>query len=174
LKIENVEKKLREARFFLNKMTEHERLAFDDKEPFDFYLSAFLNAGRTVDYRLRHEEKAIYPTWRTAWDATLTQAQQGLIKFMIDDRNVEVHEGGSSRVVKTENRELGPGTHSLASGTMDVFGPPDVFPLAIIQTPAYYFTVDGTERKATEACSEYLALLEQMVSAFKANHRMRQ
>jgi hypothetical protein len=166
--MENAEKKLREARFFLNKMEERERMAFDDKEPFDFYLSAFLNAGRTVDYRLR--QTATYPTWRTAWDATLTQAQQGLIKFMVDDRNVEVHRGGSSRVVKTENREFGPGTYSLASGTMeDVVGPPGVFPLVTIRTPAYYFTIDGIERKATEACGEYLALLEQMVAAFKAD-----
>ena len=66
----NVEKKLREARFFLNKMTEHERLAFDDKEPFDFYLSAFLNAGRTVDYRLRYEQAAVYPNWRIGWEMT--------------------------------------------------------------------------------------------------------
>src|SRR5258708_244528 len=114
-------------------MSEHERKAFNDKEPFDFYLSAFLNAGRTVDWRLEHEQKAIYTAWRTGWDTTLTQAQQGLIKFMIDDRNVEVHESGSSRVVKTENRELGPGVHKLASGTNEIFGLPGWS--ATIQTP---------------------------------------
>src|SRR5262245_967358 len=148
-------------------MIEHERDAFEDKEPFDFYLSAFLNAGRTVDNRLKHEQKTIYLTWRTAWHATLTQTQRDLIKFMIDNRNVEVHEGGSRRVVKTENRELGPGTHSLASGTHEVFGLPGDY--AIIQTPAYYFTIDGIERKVTEACGEYVALLERMVADFKAH-----
>jgi hypothetical protein len=168
--IEAIEKKLRETRFFLDKMIEHERLAFDDKEPFDFYLSAFLNAGRTVDYRLRHEQKAIYPTWRIGWNATLSQAQQSLIKFMVDDRDVEVHESGSSRAVRAENRELGAGTHSLASGTHEVSGPPDIFPLAIIRIHGYYFTIDGIERKATEACGEYLALLQQMMAKFKANH----
>jgi hypothetical protein len=165
--IEDVEKKLSEARFFLEKMIDHERMASRD---FDFYLSAFLNAGRTVDYRLRREQKAIYPTWRTAWDAALAQEQQDLIKFMVDERNVEVHRGGSSRVVKTENREVGPGTHSLATGTHEVSAPPDVFPAAIIRTHAYYFTIDGIDRKATEACGEYLRLLEQMVAAFKADH----
>jgi len=170
MNVEGIEKKLREAKFFLNKMSEHERMAFKDQEPFDFYLSAFLSAARTLDYRLRHEQAAVYPTWRTAWDTTLTQAQQGLIKFMVDDRNVEVHESGSSRVVKTENRELGPGTHSFASGTMDIVGPPGVAPLAIIQTPAYNFTIEGTERKATDACEEYLALLGRMLATFKADH----
>jgi hypothetical protein len=169
--IERVEKKLREARFFLNKMSEHERLAFDDKEPFDFYLSAFLNAARTVDYRLCHEQAAIYRTWRTAWDVTLTEAQRSLIKFMVDDRNDEVHESGSSRVVKTEDRGLGPGTHSFAFGTIEVAGGiPGVGASAVIQTPTYNFTIDGSERKATDACGDYLALLEQMVAKFKADH----
>ena len=168
MNIEGTQKKLREANFFLDKMIDHECRAVPNKEPFDFYLSAFLNAGRTVDYRLRHEHKAKYPAWRTRWDKALPPAQQRLIKFMVDDRDVEVHESGSSRRVGTENRELGPGTHSFASGTMEVFGPPGV-PPAIIPTPAYYFTIDGVERKATEACGEYLALLEQMVAAFIAH-----
>jgi len=80
MNIEGVEKKLREARFFLGKMIDHERMAFRDKEPFDFYLSAFLNAGRTVDYRLRYEQAAVYPNWRIGWDAS-HQAEQALIKF---------------------------------------------------------------------------------------------
>jgi hypothetical protein len=181
--IEAVEKKLREARFFLDKMIEHEQKAFNDKEPFDYYLSAFLNAGRTVGNRLRHEHKAmhqrcrkhwreaIYLRWRDDWEATLTQPQRDLITFMINDRDVEVHEAGStSRVVKIENGKLGPGDHTFAGGTMYVAGPSDIFPLATIPAPAYYFTIDGAERKATEACGEYLGLLRQMVAKFKADH----
>jgi hypothetical protein len=60
----NVDKKLREAQFFLEKMRERERMAFGDPEVFDFLLSAFLNAVRTVDYRLCHEQKRTYPDWR--------------------------------------------------------------------------------------------------------------
>jgi hypothetical protein len=74
-------------------MIEQEAMAFNDKEPFEFYLSAFLNAGRTVDYRLRHEE-ATYPTWREGWDETLAPEQDGLIEYMIDNRNDEVHGSG--------------------------------------------------------------------------------
>jgi hypothetical protein len=36
-------------------MREQEERFVGDKEPFDYYLSAFLSAGRSVDYRLRHE-----------------------------------------------------------------------------------------------------------------------
>jgi hypothetical protein len=83
LNIEAVEKKLREADFFLKKMIKHDRMASRAKEPFDFYLSAFLNAGRSVDWRLQHEQETIYPSWRIRWDATLTEEQQRLIKYMI-------------------------------------------------------------------------------------------
>jgi hypothetical protein len=177
----NVEKKLREAKFFLDKMIEQEAKDFNHKEPFEFYFSAFLNAGRSVGYRLQHvleaaygkdQGKARYLRWRKAWEKATLQAQQNLIKFMINTRDVEVHEGGSSPPVeKTENRELGPGVHSFASATHTVAGPPGVFPLAIVPGPVWCFTIDGTERNATEACGEYLALLERMVADFKAQPR---
>ena len=40
--IEIIDKKLREARYALEKMRKQEAKAFGDKEPFDFLLSAFL------------------------------------------------------------------------------------------------------------------------------------
>jgi hypothetical protein len=67
MNIENVDKKLREAKFFLAKMVEQEGRACSDKEEFDFYLSAFHSAARAVDYRLRHEQGAIYRAWRKTW-----------------------------------------------------------------------------------------------------------
>jgi hypothetical protein len=69
--------------------------------------------------------------------------------------------------VKTEDRELGLGTYSVGGGTMDIVGPPDISPAATIRLTAYYFTIDGVERKATDACGEYLALLEHMVADFR-------
>src|SRR5258706_14214257 len=112
MNIERVEKKLGEVRFFLRKMIEQERMAFDDKEPFDFYLSAFLNAARTVDYRLCHEQGAIYRAWRKAWNSKLALTDNSLIKFMIDDRNVEVHESGSGRSAKPNDIEIVGDIHS--------------------------------------------------------------
>ena len=70
-------------------MHEQERKAFGDKEPFDFYLSAFLNAARTVDYRLRHEQAA-YAAWREVWNAAHPQ-EDNLLKFLSCDRRLEVH-----------------------------------------------------------------------------------
>jgi hypothetical protein len=41
-----IEKKLREAGFFLNQMRDRESSANGDKEPFDFYLSAPVSVQR--------------------------------------------------------------------------------------------------------------------------------
>ena len=61
-----VGKKLREAAFFLGKLDKRSRIAFGEREQFDYYLSAFLNACRVVDYRLRHEQGNTYRTFRCA------------------------------------------------------------------------------------------------------------
>jgi hypothetical protein len=164
-----VYKKLAEAQFFLENMTKQERRIMGDREPFDYYLSAFLSAARTVDYRLRHEQAAIYPAWRTTWDASLTPQEDSLMKFMVDDRNVEVHESGSSRRVGQEDIEFSTGTHRIEGGIMDISGPPGMS-AAYVSKPTYNFTIDGAERKATEACADYLALLRGMVTQFDAAH----
>jgi hypothetical protein len=38
-----------EAQFFVDKMTKQEPRIMGDRKPFDYYLSAFLSAGRAVD-----------------------------------------------------------------------------------------------------------------------------
>jgi hypothetical protein len=40
----------------------------------------------------------------------------------------------------------------------------------VIQTNVYNFTIDGAERKATEACAAYLTLLQRMVVQFEIDH----
>ena len=117
-------------------------------------------------------QRAIYPTWRKTWDASLTPQEDSLIKFMVNDRNVEVHESGSSRSVAHESVEFRAGTHRVEGGFIDVvdgFGPPGM-PSAVLSKPTYSFTTDGAERKATEACADYLMLLRRMVSQFEADY----
>jgi hypothetical protein len=41
---------------------------------------------------------------------------------------------------------------------------------AFIIKPAYFFTIDGAERKAADVFGEYLTLLERMVAKFNADH----
>jgi hypothetical protein len=150
-------------------MAEQERRIIGDKEPFDHYLSAFLSAGWTVDYRLRHEQETAYLVWRNAWDASLTPKENSLIKFMVDDRNIEVHESGSCRTLGQEGVEFGIGTHRTADGMIEISGPPSM-PPAVAHKPTYNFTIDGAERRATEACAAYLGLLQRMVTQFEADN----
>jgi hypothetical protein len=124
LELRRVHKKLAEAHYFLRLLRDQEPRIGGDKDPFDFLLSAFLSAGRSVDYRLRHEHKAAYEPWRKRWDARLTPAENGLIKFMIDDRNEEVHDSGSSRSVGQEGVGFGIGIHHTPDGIIIVGGHP--------------------------------------------------
>jgi hypothetical protein len=171
-----VHKKIEEAQFFLGKMTEQERQISGDKQPFDYFLSAFLYAARTVDYRLRHEQGAVYRPWRTDWDAGSTAEQRRLMKFIADDRAEEVHESGSRREVGQEGVKFGIGEHQLPDGsTLRVSGIPKVLsgidPAVVAYKPTYSYTIDGTERKVTEACIEHLGLLRQMVTEFETHQQ---
>ena len=74
--IQVIEKKLREARFFLWQMREHERLASEDTEPFEFYLSAFLTAGMSVRGAFHYERdlkrSEAIKAWKQRWEDSLS------------------------------------------------------------------------------------------------------
>jgi len=156
-----VDKKLREAHFFLRKMRERVAMAFGDHEEFDFLLSGFLSAGRSLDYRLRHTVLG-YAAFRATWDTQLTQAEAALIKFLVDDRNFEVHEAGSTRQ-QAEDRIPVAGTYQDASGTLTVFSAVGT-PAPEIIKPTYYFNIAGKRVNVLEACAEYHRLLERLVT----------
>ncbi len=159
-----VHKKLREAQFFLMKMSERAQMAFGDRQEFDFYLSAFLSAARTVDYRLRHEQGAAYRTFRVGWNQNLSAADQQLIKFMVDDRNLEIHESGSARG-EQESRISVSRVYEDKSGKVTVFSPPDTPPAYIVK-PTYFFVVDGQSRSVLECCEMYSQLLKRLVADY--------
>jgi hypothetical protein len=159
-----VRKKLREARFFLGKMAECAQMAFGEHEESDFYLSAFLSAGRSVDYRLRHEQGATYLTFRGSWDVALSPDERRLMKFMIDDRNFEVHESGSNRA-ELENQIPVYGSYQDKSGEVTVSAPPEK-PATFIIKPTYSFTINGQQVPILEACRRYIELLDRLVADY--------
>jgi len=159
-----VRKKLQEARFFLGKMAERGEMAFGEHEESDFYLSAFLSAGRSVDYRLRHEQGATYLTFRESWDNALSPDEQRLMKCMVDDRNFEVHESGSNRA-ELEKRIPVYGSYQDKSGKVTVFAPPGTLPAEIIK-PTYSFTIDGQQVPVLEASRMYIELLDRLVADY--------
>src|SRR5213593_3169516 len=80
-----VDKKLREARFFLGKMTERAAMGFGGHEEFDFYLSAFLNAGRSAESRLRYVEPSTYRAFYRRWYRSLPSEERDVARFMMLD-----------------------------------------------------------------------------------------
>jgi hypothetical protein len=167
--VENVEAKLQEAQSFLDKMRDQEQMAFS-QEPFNHSLSAFLNAARTVDYRLR-DECAIYKEWREEWNGK-HPSQHRLIKSMVEKRRNEVHASGSGLIVKSKEIKVGSGSsYSDKSGILSVMGSPGPLigaePYAAISMPQYFFDIDGIERPVTEVCAECLTALRQMVAQYK-------
>ncbi len=171
--IENVKAKLQEARSFLDKMRDQEQRAFGDRSQYDNYLSAFLNAGRSIDYRLRHDCEATYPTWRADWNAK-HPPEDRLLEWVHAKRRDEVHTSGSGRIVKSKEIKVGVGgSYSDKSGTLEVWGSPG--PLmgvdtgATISMPHYVFDVDGIEKPVTEVCAQYLTVLKEMVAQFEAD-----
>jgi hypothetical protein len=165
-------KKLAEAEFFLRKMGEEERrVGGDHREPFDYYLSAFLSASMSVRGEFRYRQNPVrnraIKAWRAQWEDKLTPEEKKIYKFMRDDRVAEIHHTGSSRRVGHEDIELGIGEHRLPGGMHAVFGPPGI--TAVIKTNVYTFTIAGAKRKVTEACTAYLGLLRRMVAQCEAD-----
>ena len=83
-------------------------MAFGDPEVFDFLLSAVLNAVRTVDYPLRHEQRT-YPDWRDKTWNVANPMEDSRLQFLSSDRRVEVHESGSARVEQWKTSKVAPG-----------------------------------------------------------------
>jgi hypothetical protein len=167
-----VRKKISEAGFFLGRMTEEERrVGGDEREPFDYYLSAFLSASMSVRgefrYRQNPPRNEAIKAWRTQWENSLSPEESSLYKFMHKDRVAEIHNTGSSRSVRHEDIELGIGEHRLPGGMHAYFGPPGT--TAAIKTNVYNFAIGGAKRKVTAACADYLALLRRMVAQCEAD-----
>jgi len=153
---EKAEKKLGEARLCLDQMIEQEGLIFPDQAKFNASLNGFLAAGMTVCDQF--PKKAIQ-----AWKDGLPQEQARLWEFMRNERNRDQHKGRPRRRMKHQKIKVGIGSSaSDKSGTLTAMGSPWAGPVTI-RKQISYFIIEGTECKATEACSEYLTLLEQMV-----------
>jgi hypothetical protein len=162
---------------FQRKLSEVERnLALMRKEEtrgigqrqYDHHLSGFLSAAYSVtDGMLRQGDPAIAGKFKT-WKAALSTEQTILYDFMRTERKAEVHGSGSHRRVKIKQEPIaGSYTDPAGGGTVETSSPPATLgfpaPTAVVEKYEYISTIGGVERKTTEACSEGLALLTEMV-----------
>jgi hypothetical protein len=106
--LERTRKKLREAEFFLQALTGAEPEVFrQEPEAADFYLSAFLTAGRSVTFALRKEQNVEYEAWKPGWFAKLAPDDATLMKFFVDQRNQVQKEGELDFAVTLKTVSLG-------------------------------------------------------------------
>jgi hypothetical protein len=93
---EATRKKLREAAFFLRQLATVDRAKVNSLEPEapDYYLSAFLSAARAVQEVLRKERNDEFNAWLDGWVSGRTEEQKKCFKFLTDQRNNVIHEGG--------------------------------------------------------------------------------
>ena len=152
--IESAEKKLQEARRFLNDMRDSEQRAFGGRETFDHSLSAFLSAAMSVRGAFHVEEDRpldkTVKKWKETWEAQLTPAQKCIYDFMRKDRSREspTHERFPTPR-RVEEIKVGVGGYSDKSGTLTVMGSPSAVlgtdTGATISMPQYSFDICGSE-----------------------------
>jgi hypothetical protein len=162
--IERTQKKLREAKFFLDHLAQLRGSDPDDAA--EFYLSAFLSAARSVTNVLESEEP-IYRQWSPAWQATLTEAERQLLAKFTSARNRALKQGTPTvkgdPIAQAATSALSPELQFFFFEMIADDGAP-VGPNRVLkgrQTPKY------AEEELIPICRKYFDLLSRLVTAFR-------
>jgi hypothetical protein len=168
--IDAAQKKLREARFFLIHLElENRRTVRNEPEAFDYFISAFVSAARSVTFALQAEEKAKYDQWFSGRLKSLPEEDQQLFKLMVSQRNAEQKQGGGDRRIEWEYLPVTELSTEALGGRVYWSGPPGA-PPPRVGRPVRYLDHAGQESEALSACKRYYALLSELVDSFiKAN-----
>jgi hypothetical protein len=86
-----LQRKLRESEFFMRQMEDRAERPIGNYEEFDFYLSAFLSATRSITEQLQKR----HGDWFARWRAACTDQGDAQIDFMCKQRIAEVHFSGA-------------------------------------------------------------------------------
>jgi hypothetical protein len=158
--IPKTQRKLRETKFFMGKLMQEAQTTKLDKEDFEFLLSAFLTAGRSVRDVLRNEHRSYRAWYQPGWKTKLRSEESQLFDFMQKQRNIEVHRLGAET---QESIEMIPLAH--ASGNSPLYAAyADTG--AEIGQKVYYVKINGKHEKALDVCRRYLDLLLRLVDDF--------
>jgi hypothetical protein len=167
---ELVDTKLRETKFFFEKLvSESQKAVTDEPEAFLFYFNAFLEAG----YGLRDllAQNGFKPSNRP-------EDERSLLNFMFEQRRLVVHRGGSADVeikwefiphfgdLERDRSHPAYGFHYFATPLPLRAEMPGHTVHEGIGRRTYSFKVDGKEMSVIEYCKQYLALLEKLVGEF--------
>jgi hypothetical protein len=167
--VPKIQKKLREARFFLSHMMNSARSTQSDREHFEFYFSAFLSAARSVtDFFEKKKQAKHVKAWWSQWRQAKSRSgdDRTLLNRMTQQRDNEVHEEGAEVAHQLEDVPLSKieTPTGLHAAYIPSFGEPWGEPQ--ISLKVYYFTLGGKTVNAVETCQRYVRLLERAVEEF--------
>ena len=169
--IDLTKKKLREAKFFLQLLEQaSQAFVLNDPESFEFYLSAFLSAARSVTFVLQHEEKEKYDAWFPDWFESLVPEHGELLDFLKDKRNMVLKQGYTGMgttweyvpvtdITTPDHRHPAYGFHS--------FAPPGT-PAVVVGHQVYLWV---GARDVLSTCKLYCELLDRLVYDFTEAHQ---
>jgi hypothetical protein len=162
------QEKLKEAAFFLKRLSKSaETTMGEEAAAFPYYLNAFLSAGRSVTFVLQVEQKEKYDAWFPGWWENQTSEARDFFNFMKGQRNQVLKEGQATIAYSMEFMPLmkaNPAERRQAFA-FQCFGPPGVPPPAIPRR-VRHFDLNGTPSEVLQTCTEYLRLLESLVTDF--------
>ncbi len=171
--INATQKKLNETHFFFRKLCyESKEVVRREPEAFQYYLSAFLSAARSVTFALQAEEKEKYDAWFPPWLNGRTEEERKLLDFFKTQRNIEQKRGGTQVnigwefVPITEVRTDNWGHPAYGF----YWSEPPGTPLPQIGLPKYYFELGSSEAEVSATCKRYVDLPNELVQAFIEAH----
>jgi len=153
-----IPKKLREAKFFFNHMKQSARSTRLDQEHFEFYLSAFLSAARSVTDFFERNQKVWWSQWKN--DQRRSEEDRRLFNDMTKQRDNEVHEKGADVAHQIEDVPLSQieTPSGLHAAYISSFGEP--WGEVQVGLKVYYFTLGGETVNVIKTCERYVTLLE--------------
>jgi hypothetical protein len=166
VQISKIQKKLREAKFFFRHVCDKNRALNLESEELEFFLSAFLSAGRSVIGFFCEKQNKQYRPWFREWRMALTGGDRKLLNEMTRQRDSEVHEQGTevhAAVEMVPLTEIRMGAQAHIAYGFD--GPPGTPPAQIGQK-VYYFEIGGCKEEVIGTCKRYVELLEKLVQEF--------
>ncbi len=157
-----IRKKASEAVFFFGHLSDVKPTLTHETEDFNFFLSAFLSAGRSIIgffYDMQNRN------WFRGWKMSLTARDRELLNEMVRQRDREIHEGGADVVPEFEfvpvvKLEIDPCYEDSSPGL-------PCAPAGSVTRKRYYFWIDGKQLDVKFTCEHYLELLLKLVCDFE-------
>ena len=173
--IELTQKKLRESTFFYGLLYKESQKTVGDTEVFEFYVSAFLSAARSVTFTLQYEANDRYQPWFNEWaKKNLDERDQSIWGFLKEQRNDSQKKGRLD--IKSDITDI-PFTDFVRrypwnSGIeFQWFGPPGHEQPRTLAIKTHTFESLSEKNEASEICLQYLKGLEKMVADFLNDHQ---